>query len=204
MAKKASKKKDAIKPAVEKIEVKPEVKAEVKEPETTATQVQVSNVFDTFTNANEPPREEEKQENPFLKEEPAEASYTNEPYYGDAPASEPAPVGEESLPWAEVFAELMKINMPLWGVLHDSEACISGDFVLIKSNNPTLNAFIRGAGNSRDVKQAIFRVTGRKFRLGLNSPKGDAAASSTQQRRDPLEDLISQAKAMDINVDIKP
>lgn len=160
-----------------------------------------STVFDTFTNANEPVREE-KQENPFLKEEPAEPAYTNEPYYGDAPVNEAS--GGDYLPWAEVLAELMKTNAPLWGVLHDSEAYINGDFVLITSSNPTLNAFIRGAGNSRDVKQAIFRVTGKKYRLGLNSPKGDGASAPVQQKRDPLEDLISQAKAMDINIDIKP
>lgn len=160
-----------------------------------------STVFDAFTNANEPVREE-KQENPFLKEEPAEPAYTNEPYYGDAPVNEAS--GGEYLPWAEVLAELMKTNAPLWGVLHDSEAYINGDFVLITSSNPTLNAFIRGAGNSRDVKQAIFRVTGKKYRLGLNSPKGGGASAPVQQKRDPLEDLISQAKAMDINIDIKP
>lgn len=160
-----------------------------------------STVFDTFTNANEPVREE-KQENPFLKEEPAEPAYTSEPYYGDAPVNEAS--GGDYLPWAEVLAELMKTNAPLWGVLHDSEAYINGDFVLITSSNPTLNAFIRGAGNSRDVKQAIFRVTGKKYRLGLNSPKGDGASAPVQQKRDPLEDLISQAKAMDINIDIKP
>ncbi len=164
-----------------------------------------SSVFDTAVNPNEV-RQEEKQENPFLREEPAEPSYTSDPYYGNAPSNEPSAEGDEYLPWAEVLSELMKINAPLWGVLHDSEAYISGDFVLIKSTNPTLNAFIRGAGNSRDVKQAIFRVTGKKYRLGLNSPKGgdSTAQKSSAPRRDPLEDLISQAKAMDINVDIKP
>ncbi len=183
-------------------DVKPEVKAEEVKREAPAAP-QVTNVFDTFTNANEP-TVEEKQENPFLQEAPAEPEYTSQPYYADAPANEDTAPAEESLPWAEVLAELMKTNMPLWGVLHDSEAHISGDFVLIKSNNPTLNAFIRGAGNSRDVKQAIFRVTGKKYRLGLNSPKGEGTSSATQQRRDPLEDLISQARTMDINVDIKP
>ena len=172
-------------------------------PEQPQTDNKVSTVFDTFTNANEP-REEEKQENPFLKEEPAEPAYADEPYYGDSASQSSIPAADENLPWAEVLAELMKTNMPLWGVLHDSEAHISGDFVLIKSNNPTLNAFIRGAGNSRDVKQAIFRVTGKKYRLGLNSPKGGPSAASSTQKRDPLEDLISQARAMDINVDIKP
>lgn len=184
------------------LKTEPEVKTEEVKKE--APTPQVSNVFDTFTNANEPPVEEEKQENPFLKEEPAEPSYTNEPYYGDAPASEASPAEEGYLPWAEVLAELMKINAPLWGVLHDSEAYINGDFVLISSTNPTVNSFIRGAGNSRDVKQAIFRVTGKKYRLALSAPKGEGAQTAKQQRRDPLEDLISQAKSMDINVDIKP
>lgn len=161
-------------------------------------------VFDTFTNANEPPREEEKQENPYLKEEPAEPAYTNEPYYGDAVAT--ASSGDDYLPWAEVLSELLKTNAPLWGVLHDSEAYINGDFVLIKSTNPTLNAFIRTGSNSRDVKQAIFRITGKKYRLGLSSPKDGAqgVAAPSQPKRDPLEDLISQAKAMNINIDVKP
>ncbi|MBE6772851.1 MAG: DNA polymerase III subunit gamma/tau [Ruminococcaceae bacterium] len=172
-----------------------EEKPEVKKPST---------VFDTFTNANEPPREE-KQENPFLKEEPAEPAYASEAYYGDAPAAE-AVSGGDYLPWAEVLSELMKTNAPLWGVLHDSEAYISGDFVLIKSTNPTLNAFIRTGSNSRDVKQAVFRITGKKYRLGLSSPKeGQGGADApAQPKRDPLEDLISQARAMDINIDIKP
>lgn len=162
-----------------------------------------SNVFDTYTNAHEEP--EQKQENPFFKEEPAEPSYASEPYYGDAQTNVGASTADENLPWAEILAELMKTNAPLWGVLHDSEAYINGDFVLIKSTNPTLNAFIRTGSNSRDVKQAIFRVTGRKFRLGLSSPKAEPNTTETASvRRDPLEDLISQAKAMDINVDIKP
>ena len=163
----------------------------------------VSTVFDSFTNANEPPREE-KTENPFLSEEPSAPVQEKESYYEETPAA-PVQDGEEYLPWAEVLSELTKINMPLWGVLHDSEATISGDFVLIKSTNPTLNAFIRTGTNSRDVKQAIFRVTGKKYRLGLNAPKeGAAPGAAPAKARDPLEDLISQAKRMDINVDIKP
>lgn len=183
--------------------VKPEQQVNKAE-ESTSLPETPSSVFDTFANANDFTREESKQENPFLKEETPEPSYTSEPYYGDeAPVQGEHSSGEESLPWAEVLSELMKTNMPLWGVLHDSEAVINGDFVLIKSSNPTLSAFIRGAGNSRDVKQAIFRVTGKKYRLGLSAPKG-AQESQSAVKRDPLEDLISQAKSMDINIDIKP
>lgn len=175
----------------------------VEEKSAEAVKETASNVFATYTNAHEEP--EQKQENPFFKEEPAEPSYASEPYYGDAQTNVGASTADENLPWAEILAELMKTNAPLWGVLHDSEAYINGDFVLIKSTNPTLNAFIRTGSNSRDVKQAIFRVTGRKFRLGLSSPKAEPNTTETASvRRDPLEDLISQAKAMDINVDIKP
>ena len=145
-------------------------------------------------------------ENPFFTEEPPEPSYANEPQFSDAPAINDSYVAEEVLPWAEILAELLKTNAPLWGVLHDSEAYISGDFVKIKSTNPTLDAFIRAGSNSRDVKQAIFRVTGKKYRLALSAPKADkgSAQNSVKPQRDLLEDLISQARSMDINVDIKP
>ena len=193
------------KPEAEKPKVEESFTAPVIKQEAPVEQKSFSSVFD---NAVIPsvPQEDIKPENPFFKEEPAEPSYTAEPYYSDSQSEVQSSAGDEYLPWAEVLSELMKTNAPLWGVLHDSEAYISGDFVLIKSNNPTLSAFIRGAGNSRDVKQAIFRVTGKKYRLGLNSPKGaDATASKTAApKRDPLEDLISQARGMGINVDVKP
>lgn len=196
-----------VKPEAEKVKPVtapvPESAPAAKEENTDAEKP--TTVFDSFISANEPPREQHKQENPYLKEEPAEPAYTNEPYYGDA-ASTPSAGADDYLPWAEVLSELMKTNAPLWGVLHDSEAYINGDFVLIRSTNPTLNAFIRTGSNSRDVKQAIFRITGKKYRLGLSSPKdgGQGAAAPAQPKRDPLEDLISQAKAMNINIDVKP
>lgn len=159
----------------------------------------VSTAFDVRT-------EEPKPESFFFAEQPPEPAYTNEPQYSDAPT---ASVGEEfngDLPWAEILVELKKVNEPLWGVLCDSDAFISGDFVKIRSNNPALDAFIRIGSNSRDVKQAIIRVTGKKYRLALSAPKGgnSSAAGNAAPRRDLLEDLISQARTMDINVDIKP
>ena len=110
--------------------------------------------------------------------------------------------GDEHIPWAEVLSELQKVNAPLWGVLMDSQAVIRGDFVLIKSNNPTLNSFIRISGNARHVKDSILRVTGKEYRLGLynsnpTSPKSEAP------KKDPLQNLISKARDMGINVDVK-
>lgn len=192
-----------VRPEEKKAEPAPAVKA----PEPQPTVAEKPEVKPFVSTAFDIPREEMKPEGFFFAEEPPEPAYTSEPQFTDAPSASAVGEGQGELPWAEILAELMKTNAPLWGVLHDSEAFISGDFVKIKSTNPTLDAFIRAGSNSRDVKQAIFRVTGRKYRLALSAPKGGgnpSAPGSTPPRRDMLEDLISQARAMDINVDIKP
>lgn len=206
-------------PVVAKTESRPLISEYVKPEEKKSEPVQVENKPETenpadtqevakpfVSTAFDLPRAESRPENFFFTEEPSEPSYVNEPQFTDAPAADNVSEAQLELPWAEILAELMKTNAPLWGVLHDSEAFISGDFVNIRSTNPTLDAFIRAGSNSRDVKQAIFRVTGKKYRLALSAPKGgsSAAPSSTAPRRDMLEDLISQARAMDINIDIKP
>ncbi len=112
--------------------------------------------------------------------------------------------GEMPIDWAEVLSELTKTNMPLWGVLNGSSAIIRGDYVLIKSDNPTLSAFIKTGGNARDVKEAVLRVTGKRYRLGLYSgtatPKMSAQPAAAP--KDPLENLINRAKDMGINVDV--
>ncbi len=116
-------------------------------------------------------------------------------------AASVAPSQNESLPWAEVLAEILRTNPALWGILNGSDAYINGDYVLIKSDNPTLGEFIKKDGNSRSVKEAVYRVTGRKYRLGLTKSAAPKAAAAP--KRDPLEDLISRAGSMGINVDIK-
>lgn len=110
---------------------------------------------------------------------------------------------DTSIDWAEVLSELTKTNMPLWGVLTGSQATIRGDHVIIESSNPTLSAFIKTGTNARDVKEAVFRVTGKKYRLGLASsgasPKQSDAPAT---KKDPLQDLIGRAKDMGISIDV--
>ena len=111
---------------------------------------------------------------------------------------------EQSIPWAEVLSELQKVNAPLWGVLMDSQAVIRGDFVLIKSNNPTLNSFIRQPGYARNVKDSILRVTGRDYRLGLyNKNSTSPSEDKPEVKKDPLQNLISRARGMGVNVEVK-
>lgn len=146
-----------------------------------------------------------------VAEAPAEAQSTPDTSGYTAETAKPEETQEESadgempIDWAEVLSELTKTNMPLWGVLTGSSAIIRGDYVLIKSDNPTLSAFIKTGGNARDVKEAVMRVTGKRYRLGLYSgapsPKM-AAQQPAHTPKDPLENLINRAKDMGINVDV--
>ena len=111
--------------------------------------------------------------------------------------------GEMPIDWAEVLSELTKTNMPLWGVLNGSQAVIRGDYVLIKSDNPTLSAFIKTGGNAKDVKEAIISVTGKRYRLGLyNGAPSTKVSSPTHTPKDPLENLISRARDMGVNIEV--
>ncbi|MBQ4349013.1 MAG: DNA polymerase III subunit gamma/tau [Clostridia bacterium] len=138
---------------------------------------------------------EAKQESPDTKAE----AQTSLPVEEVPPQDE----SEGYIDWAEVLSELTKTNMPLWGVLTGSGAFIRGDHVIIVSDNPTLSAFIRTGTNARDVKEAVYRVTGKKYRLGL---QGTNAATEAQEapkaKKDPLSELIGRAKDMGINIDV--
>ena len=134
---------------------------------------------------------------------PDTSGYTAETAKLEAPPEESAD-GEMPIDWAEVLSELTKTNMPLWGVLNNSSAVIRGDYVLIKSDNPTLSAFIKTGGNARDVKEAVMRVTGKRYRLGLYSGASAPKMSPqpTQAPKDPLENLINKARDMGVSLEV--
>ncbi len=133
----------------------------------------------------------------------AEATQTPPTPQEDIPFPEEESLTSESeLPWAEILQELTKLNMPLWGVLNGSSAVIQGDFVLIKSDNPTLSAFIKTGTNARDIKTAIKNIMGRAYRLGLYNASAQQSTAPSQPKKDPLENLIGRARDMGINVDV--
>ena len=113
------------------------------------------------------------------------------------PAAPQNAVREDELfpAWPQVLSELQQFNMPLWGVLNDSAAYERGDFILIKSDNAAVSSFIRISQNARDVKEAIERVTGRKYRLGIYSrPAAPAEAVKQEEKQDPLDTLLQKAQ----------
>ena len=84
----------------------------------------------------------------------------------------------------------------MWGVLTGSTAFERGDFILIKSENATVSSFIRVGTNARDVKEAIARVTGRRYRLGIYS--NPVSQQKEEEKQDPLAELMQKAQQLGV------
>ena len=163
-----------------------------------------------FDEEDEPLPEETAQPELFPPEElPAEEQAPEEADEAPLPEPPPEPTPEPTPPrapdvtddetfgaWPQVLSELSQINMPMWGVLTGSTAFERGDFILIKSENDTVSSFIRSGTNARDVKEAIARVTGRKYRLGIYS--NPVAQQKAEEKQDPLAGLLQKAQQLGV------
>ena len=128
-----------------------------------------------------------------IKAEPAPAEIVE-----TAPTPAPAPATTEgqngTVPfdkWNDVLAALGKTDPMMKAALGDSQAYISGDFVLIKiahnSFRDMVNTDARHRGN---LKAAIAHVTGKTYKIG---PYKETEAPKTQND-DPLDKLMQAAK----------
>ena len=183
------------------VSVKPEVKAEVKE-EVNEEKEEVP-VPPAFEEEDEPEIESPKEDEP-AEEEPAEEPKAEE--VAPPPVEEkPAPVEakQPSAPeqtafesWGEFIDELRKLDITLFGILNDAKGFVRDDVFLIDSPNPTIKDFIQKNNSARTIKQALYNVTGNKYKLGLFKRRVEP-----EFKRDPLEDLISHAQSkMDITI----
>ena len=163
-----------------------------------------------FDEEDEPLPEETAQSELFPPEElPAEEQAPEEADEAPLPEPPPEPTPEPTPPrapdvtddetfgaWPQVLSELSQINMPMWGVLTGSTAFERGDFILIKSENDTVSSFIRSGTTARDVKEAIARVTGRKYRLGIYS--NPVTQQKAEEKQDPLAGLLQKAQQLGV------
>lgn len=106
--------------------------------------------------------------------------------------------------WPQVLSELREINAAMWGILIGSTAFENNDFILVNSENPTFPQFVKTGTNARDIKEAVYRVTGKKYRLGIFK----AAASKVQENpekkpQDALEGLLNRARDLGVNVTVE-
>lgn len=155
-----------------------------------------------------PVQKEEPEEQPPKPLEPIvppmEPVVENTPAPPVAPAP-PAPVAPkadetvEFMQWGEFMDRLHSIDLPLFGVLNSAKGFVRGEFFLIDSQNEAIKDFFSIPAHSKSIKQALFEVTGKKFKLGIFKHQ---APVQEEKKRDPLEDLISQASDA-IKIDIK-
>lgn len=122
-----------------------------------------------------------------LQESPAEAV--------SAPQQEV--VQTEFAEWAEFMEIIYKTDIGIYGILNDATAYIRGEHFLFESSNPTLKQFIVMPTHKKAIKQAIFDVTGKRYKLGIFKN-----SEEKNEKKDPLEDLISKAQG-NINVNIE-
>jgi DNA polymerase-3 subunit gamma/tau len=85
--------------------------------------------------------------------------------------------------------EIHRTDIALFGVLNGASGFVRGEFFLIDSANPTVREFIKIPTHSKAIKQALFEITGKNFKLGLFKKKSDE-----HEKRDLLEDLINRAQ----------
>ncbi len=146
-----------------------------------APKTQTAPVTQSSTSSEEKPNTEQQPESPQPSTAPSRGSYEN------------------VIAWPQILSELQQINKPLWGILVGSTAFFDGDIILIKSDNPTFPTFIRTGNNPRDLKEAIFRVLNKQYRLKIF--KGTAQPKQQQAKQtDPLNDFLSKAKDLGISV----
>lgn len=114
-------------------------------------------------------------------------------------APEPAPAPEAPLPeapaepelpdgpfnnWSEVLEALQTFDIPLYGILANSNAEIKNGRVIINSDNPTLFDFICTDTHSKELARAVYKVIGKRMKIAVSNkekPKTQAAS--------PLEEL---------------
>ena len=115
------------------------------------------------------------------------------------PAAKPLPNGE-CAQWADILQELKTVNMPMFAILADSTARVQDQYLVIASPNPSVGAMLKANNNSADLKKAVFGVTGCRYRIGLERPTETAPAPAPTPERDPLDDLLKEARKMGVDI----
>lgn len=99
--------------------------------------------------------------------------------------------------WADFMEAIYKSDIALYGVLNGAKAYVRDEYFLLASNNSTLNQFIKIPTHSKAIKNALFDVTGKNYKLGILKKKTENA-----EKRDPLEDLIAKAQG-NVNINVE-
>lgn len=102
--------------------------------------------------------------------------------------------------WPEVLREVASLDRPLIGILNKSTAFLRGDeYVLISSSNTTLGQFLKQGSHASAIIEAVKRVTGKQYRLGIYHRKEE----TVQVKKDPLDGLIQKLHDAEVDVNVE-
>ncbi|MGN1122935.1 MAG: hypothetical protein ACI4RR_01215, partial [Eubacterium sp.] len=157
-----------------------------------------ADVTEAENNVQAPPEKKEQPE-PVMKND--EVIPTPEQESEASPAAEENPplptppidnsnVQVEFEQWAEFMEVIHKSAIALYGVLNGAKGYIRGEHFLISTSNPAVREFLKTPTYAKAIKQALYEVTGKSYKLGLFKQK-----ENQTQKKDLLEDLINQAQS---------
>lgn len=121
------------------------------------------------------------------------------PTESPVPAKASTPTDTPFQKWSEALERLSAIDRPLVPHMRGSSAVERGDLLLIQSNNPLLEQFLQTGSHANCIMRAVYDVTGKKYRIGIfHAPR--AAAVPAAPKKDPLENLLSRAQTLGVEV----
>ena len=113
------------------------------------------------------------------------------------PAREQVAQGEKPFEsWQEVVRLACEEDRPLTGLITGTSAVLYNNIVLIKSDNPILGSLLTKENHIKVIRNAILRVTGQKYKLGIYN----GVSSSDAPKKDPLQDFLKGAQNIGVNV----
>ncbi len=114
-----------------------------------------------------------------------------------AQQAEDTAVQTEFTEWADFMENIYKKDIALYGVLNGAAGYVRGEYFLIDSSNNALRDFIKIPTHLKAIKQALYDITGRNYKIGIFKRK-----TQENKKRDPLEELILKARG-NVDMDIK-
>ena len=100
--------------------------------------------------------------------------------------------------WGEFMDEIRKSEITLYSIFVGAKGYTRGDIFLIDSPNSSIGDFIKKNNYSKNIKIALYNITGKKYKIGIYKRE----QSSDNEKRDALDDLILRAQRK-TNVEIK-
>lgn len=90
--------------------------------------------------------------------------------------------------WDELLDAVFKTDKALYSLLANSKGYIQSEFFLIDSPNESFSKFIKTENHLRNLRQAIFNITGQSYKVGFFKK-----SEPEKQKKDPLDSLIKKA-----------